>query len=186
MGVSYATIDASKMELTPMQIKFKGPGAASAIDLGGSLGGVTIDTKYEKAEIKADQMGTTVLDRRVKGVVVTVTAELAEIQNKDIWKIVFPHANLVVNGTNKAIEFQSMVGDSDLANAGELTLHPLSKGSADVTGDYLFFKACASAESSISATPDGQQKLKVVWTILPDTSVSPARFYIHGDPALAV
>jgi len=183
MAVSYATVNSSSMELTPMKVSFKGPGALTAIDLGGTLSNVVIETKYEKADIKADQLGSTVLDRRVKGLQVTVTTEIAEIQNKDLWKVVFPHATQVSTGT-AAMKFNSAVGDSDLGNAGELTLHPLSKATGDVTTDYHFFKACASAESSITYGPDKQATLKIVWNILPDTSVTPAKFYQYGDPAL--
>lgn len=184
MAVSYASVDATKMELTPMKVMFKAPGALTATDLGGTLGNVVVETKYEKADIKADQLGTTVLDRRVKGVVITVKTELAEIQNKNIWKIVFPHATLAGTAPADYVDFNSMVGDSDLVHAGELTLHPLSKAAADVDQDYTFYKACASAESSVTYGPEGQAKLAIVWNILPDTSVTPAQFYRFGDAAL--
>lgn len=177
MALSYATVDATKMELTPMQVKFKPPGAMSAIDVGGTLSNVVIETKYEKAEIKADQYGTTVLDRRVKGLMVTVTTELTEVQTKAIWKYVFPHATV---GTD-TVDLVSAIGDGDLVNAGELTLHPLSKAPTDVDFDYTFFKACSSAETSVTYGPDQQARLKIVWNILPDTSVTPARFYRYGD-----
>lgn len=183
MPISYATVTPTSMELTPMKVSFKGPGALTAVDLGGTLSNVVISTKYEKAEIKADQFGTTVLDRRVKGLVITVTTEIAEIKNKDVWEVVFPHATEILT-TTKAVDFVSAVGDADLTNAGELTLHPLSLGAADFTGDYTFYKACSSAESEITYGPDNQARLKIVWNILPDTSVTPAKFYRYGDPAV--
>lgn len=177
MALSYATVDGSKMELTPMQVFFDG------VDLGGTLSNIVIETKYEKAEIKADQLGTTVLDRRVKGLNVTVTTELTQVQDQDIWKIVFPHAEQEMTGTG-AIKFKSAVGDSDLANAKELVLHPLSKAAGDTSTNHTFWKACASAESTITYGPDKQATLKIVWNILPDTSVTPARFYQYGDPLI--
>src|SRR5690242_7287431 len=97
MSLSYSTITPTEMELTPMRVSFKGPGAGSYSDLGGTLSNVVIETKYEKAEIHADQLGTTVLDRRVKGLIVQVTTEITEIQNKDLWKVVFPHATEVIS-----------------------------------------------------------------------------------------
>jgi len=184
MALSYATIDGTKLECTPMQVKFKFPGASSATDLGSTLSNVVIETKYEKTDLKADQLGTTVIDRRVKGLVITVTTEIAEVQDKQFWLAVFPHATLTTVLTQTVIDFNSAVGDSDLGNAGELTLHPLSKAATDVDYDYTFFKACASAESSITYGPDQQARLKIVWNVLPDTSATPAKFYRYGDVAV--
>jgi hypothetical protein len=183
MAVSYASIDSTKMELTPMRVSFKAPGAGSAVDLGGTLSNCVVEVKYEKAEIKADQMGSTVLDRRVKGLVMTVTTELTQVQDKlNVWKTVFPHGTL--GNSNATMDFKSMVGDGDLSNAGELTLHPLSQPDATKTFDWTFYKACASAESTITYGPDKQATLKVIWTVLPDTSVTPAKFARHGDASL--
>lgn len=184
MPVSYSTVSTQNMELSPMRVSF-GP-AGSEVDLGGSLGNVSLSIKYTKAEIMADQSGKTVRDRRVSAQMIQVTTELAEIQNKDIWKIVFPHAKEVVSGMNKQIYFQAAIGDSDLANAKSLILHPLSKQNSDKSGDYLFYKAVASAESEIVYGPEQQAKLKIVWNILPDDSVQPERFMLHGDPAIGL
>ena len=184
MSLSYSSIDATLMELTPMRVNFKGPSDSSHIDLGGTLSNVVIETKYEKADIKADQLGTTVLDRRVKGLIIQVTTELTQVEDKNIWKYVFPHATEAGTSPHKYIDFKSMVGDSDLANAGELVLHPLSKDNTVLDFDFTFFKACASAESSITYGPDKQAVLKIIWNILPDLSVTPPRFYRHGDSTL--
>lgn len=179
MSISYATVDPTKMELTPMQVLFQGPSILAPVDLGGTLGNVVIETKYMKAEIKADQFGSTVLDRRVSGLNVTVTTEIAQIYDLPTLKIVFPHATV---GSATA-DIVSAIGDSDTANAGILTLHPMSKGSTDVTEDFTFYKACASAESPITYGPDKQSSYKIVWNILPDLTQTPARFYRRGDPA---
>jgi hypothetical protein len=176
--MSQAIVTTSNMELTPMIVKFGTSG--SEVDLGGSLGNVVISAKYSKANILADQSGTTIRDRRVSGVEVTVTTELAEIQSKDIWKVVFPHATLTGAGTSGTITFNQNIGDSDLSNAKSLVLHPESKGALDLSGDYTFWKAVASAESSITYGPTEQAKLKIVWNILPDESVTPNRFFKYG------
>lgn len=175
--MSYATVTTSSMELTPMRVTFDG------VDLGGTLANVVISSKYAKSNILADQSGSTVRDRRVSGIEITVTTELTEIQNKDIWKVVFPHATLISSGT-AAIVFKENMGNSDLANANLLTLHPLSKTDLDLTTDYNFYKAVASAESTITYGPNEQARLKIVWNILPDESVQPNQFFKYGDPAV--
>ena len=185
MPTSSAVVTTSKMELTPMRVSF-GP-VGSEIDLGGTLANVSVSMKYGKAEIKADQSGDTVRDRRVNSTEITVTTEIAEIRDKDLWKIVFPHAHLVDGGlSGKSMYFTANIGDSDLANAKSLILHPLSKADADKSGDYKFFKAVSSAESEITYGPGEQARLKIVWNILPDDSVQPERFFIHGDPTIGV
>lgn len=168
------------MELTPCRVTFKG------VDLGGTLDNVVVRPKFSKAEIKADQSGETVRDRRVSGFNVQIETSLTEVQLKEIWKVVFPHAKLVGAGINKMMYFQAAVGDSDLANAGPLILHPLSKANADLSGDHKFFLACASAESELVLSPTDQAKLKIVWNVLPDDSVQPERFYIYGDPSIGL
>jgi hypothetical protein len=174
------------MELTPMRVSWKGPSAGSFVDLGGTLSNVKLNVEFTKADIKADQSGTTVRDRRVSGLKITVETELLQIKDKDIWKVVFPHAHEVTSGGNKMMYFTTNMGDSDLANAGVLKLHPLSLADADLSGDYYFYKACGDAKSEISYGPESQIKLKIVWNIMPDDSVTPERFMIHGDPSIGI
>lgn len=268
MSVSYATVDSTKMELTPMRVSFKKPGAAQFTELGGTLNNVNVVIKYEKAEIKADQLGSTVLDRRVKGLIISVETEITQTQDKfNTWKTVFPHALFTglsltgasmtaaspavvtktahgliagdeimftggtlptgvsfnkkyyvlaagitandfefsevdggtpVAGTGSAgsailveklspgtyLDFKSAVGDGDLSNAGELLLHPLSQPDAVLDFDWTFFKATAQADSQVTYGPDKQVTVKCVWNILPDTSVTPAKFARHGNASL--
>lgn len=183
MSTSFASVDVSKMELTPMRVSFQGPSDLAPSDIGGTLSNVVITTKYSKAEIHADQLGVSVLDRRVNGIVVQVTTEITQIKNKDLWKILFPHSTLITTGT-KAIDFKEAIGDSDQVNAGLLKLHPLSIDNAIVDFDWTFFKACASAESEFIYSPNDQVKAKLVWNILPDLSVTPAKYFRYGDTSL--
>jgi hypothetical protein len=171
--------------MTPMRVKFGTAG--SEVDLGGTLSNVVVKTEFSKGEIKADQFGDSVLDRRVSGLMLSVTTEIAEVQLKDNWKVVLPHAKLVDGGGgNKSIYLQSMVGDSDLANAKQLLLHPLSKADSDKSGDLLIYKACAVAVTEIPFGPKTQAALKIVWNALLDTSISPARLALYGDPAIGL
>jgi hypothetical protein len=180
---TYPAVTVGNLELTPMQVKWKGPTDVSYTDLGGTLGNVMVTTKYLKADMKADQFGETVLNRKVSGFTMTVTTEFAEVKNKNLLAILFPHGTLVGSG-EKAFDWKTNVGDDDLTNAGTLLLHPLSRGPSDVNFDVTCWKACASAESEITFSPKDQAKQKIVWNVLPDTSVSPARFARLGDTTL--
>lgn len=180
MSTSQAVTSTANMELTPMRVTFDG------VDLGGTLSNVTVTPETDKAEIMADQSGTSVRDRRVSGLNIKVETELAEIQLKDNWKVVFPNGKLVTSGLNKMIYFENSVGDSDLVRSKQLVLHPLSKADADKSGDYLFYKACADAKSAIVYGPTEQARLKILWNILLDDSVLPPRFFLHGDSAIGL
>ena len=176
---SFATITSANTELTPVRVTFKG------VDLGATLGNCVVAWKTEKSEIHADQLGTSVLDRRFAGLHVTVTTELAEVQNKTIWKSVFPSQDLVTSST-KLLEWSIKVGASDLSNAGTLVLHPLSHVDSDKSGDINVDLACADENSEIIYGPKDQVRLKIVWNVLPNTAVQPARFMTFGDPAVGM
>lgn len=178
--MSFASINPTNLELSPVRVTFKG------VDLGATLGKVTVNMEGMKADLKADQMGDTVIDRRISGHKFTVMTELAEIQNKDNWKIVFPWMRELISGGNKAMYAESAIGKSDLADAGILVLHPLSKADSDHSGDYTFYKAIGEGKAETVYGPAEQVKLKITWNILPDFSVQPARFMFHGDTGIGL
>ncbi len=178
-GPSYAAVTPANMELTPSRFKFGG------VDLGGTLGNVAIKPVYEKAEIKADQFGSSVLDRRVKGVKITIETQLTEVKNKDNWMVVFPHLRDATSGS-RVLDFVSKVGESDLALAKELLIHPLSLADSDVSGDFFAWKATAEAASDYTLGPDGQTTLKVLFNLYLDTSVTPARLARLGDKDIVI
>lgn len=180
MSLSNATITPALMELTPMRVTYDG------VDLGGTLEGVTVSIETDKAEIKADQFGTSPLDKRATGLKVTVKTTLSEIQLKDNVKVLFPHQSLITSGPNKAMYFTNPVGASDIAVAKVLVLHPLSKADADKSGDFKCYLACADEKIEAKFTADKQVGYAVTWTIYPDTSVVPARYLFMGDPTIGL
>lgn len=183
MSTTYPSITVTNLELSPMQVSFKGPSDVSFTDLGATLDNVVIMSKYDKAEMKADQFGTTVLNRKVSGFNMTVTTSFAEILNKDLLKILFPHGTLA-GASPKYFKFITNVGDSDRDSAGQLKLHPLSHGPSDVNYDYNFPVACASADSEFNWSPTAQVKAKIVFNVYPDLTVSPAVFCTVGNTSL--
>lgn len=180
MSLSNATITPARMELTPMRVTYNG------VDLGGTLEGVSVMIETDKSEIKADQFGTSPLDKRLTGLKVTVKTTLSEVQYKANVKVLFPHQSLITSGPNQAMYFTNPVGGSDIAVAQELKLHPLSKLDADLSGDFKFYKACADEKIEAKFTADKQVGYAVTWTIYPDTSVVPARYLFMGDPSIGL
>jgi hypothetical protein len=151
------------------------------VDLGGTLGNVKVSVAYEKAEIKADQTGTTPLDRRVSGAKFSVETMIAQIQDLTIMAYVFPSASAIGGAAAaSAIQFQNQVGKSDIATAGRLRLHPQSQGAA-TAHDWVFFKAAPTEASEVTYGPTEQSALKVNWGVYPDTSVTPYKFMQYGQ-----
>lgn len=180
MPNSNANVNTQKLDLGPVRVTYGG------VDLGGTLSNVTVNVKYDKAELKMDQTGTTIVDKRIAGLIITVETELAQVQDKTTWKKAFPTANLVTSGGNQAIIFQNQLGTSDYDNSQILILHPLNKANADLSNDYKFYKAYPNEESSIVYGPTEQARLKVSWNIYPDVGVTGYPQMFFGDPAIGL
>lgn len=180
MPFTNATVDVQKMDLTPMQVTFQGT------DIGGTLGNAVITFKYEKADIKADQFGTTPLDKRISGMLTTITTEFTQVQDMDKMKLLFPNLDLATSGPNKIVRMANRVGVSDYDSAGILTLHPLNKGPSDHSQDWTFLKAHPTEESEVVYGPTEQAKMKIVWTVFPDNSSASYAMWIHGDPSVGL
>lgn len=177
---STANVQPQNFELSPCRVNYK------SIDLGGTLGNVKVNIEEMLSDLKADQLGQTVIDRKSSGFKMTVETMLAESQLKDNWKVVFPAHKLITQGGLKSFYFDSTVGTSMLDNAGLLVLHPLSKPDTDKSGDILIWKATAEGKADITYSPTEQQKIKVTWHMYPDFTTSPPRFALFGDPTIGL
>ncbi len=173
---SYANLDPQNLELTPCRVTWNGN------DLGGTLGNVSIKIETELSDLKADQLGTSVIDRKVSGQKYSVEFEIAEVKNKDLWKILFPMNNEVTSGS-KAMYFDSQIGYSMVSGAAPLLLHPLSLPNSDTTQDFYFWLTAANAKSEYVYSPTDQTKLKVVFDVYPDFTAGPPRYFFFGDLA---
>lgn len=165
----------SKMELTPMRVTFDGN------DLGGTLENVVIDLSYSKGEIKADQFGTTVLDRRVNGLVAKVTTKITEVRDPETWSRIFPNFTYHEVGADKAVEMSLPIGASDLDNSALLTLHPIVLDDADTSQDHHFYLAFPEEVSQITYGPEEQSGLQVIWNVYRQVTGGISRWYRYGD-----
>jgi len=177
MPTSASLINPTNFELSPCRVTYKG------VDIGATLGNVKVAIVNKKSELKADQLGSTPIDRRISGHEFKIDTEFAEIYNKDLWKVIFPNFK-EVGTVNKLIYVDSALGASDIASAGVLNLHPLSKADSDLSGDYNFYLATSEANSEIVFSPTEQQKAKVSFTVYPDFTSTPPRFFTFGDPSI--
>lgn len=174
--MSAPSVNTLNVELSPMSVTFNGTA------LGGTEGGVKVSLKHDFADIMIDQLGKTPVDSVLTGQAYTVKLKLSETRNKDLWKIAFPQAKLINASGVKSIYMDSQVGSHLLDSAAVLILHPLSKADNDLSGDFKFFKAVAKSAVEIEYGHDKQAGMEVEFMIYPDSSVVPARFWLHGDP----
>lgn len=180
MSASNSTITPGNFELSPCRVTYKG------VDVGATLGNVVIKNETGLAELKSDQLGTTPIDHRVSGHKFSVTTSFAEVNFKENWKIIFPMHKLVTQGQNKLFYFDSQVGYSQVSQAGMLTLHPLSRPDSDKSGDMNIYLAAADGKAEYTFSPTEQVKLTCNWTIYPDFTTTPPRFYSFGDPTVGL
>lgn len=179
MSLSNATVTPTNIPLTPMRVNFNG------VDMGATVEGVTIQVKYETAPITLDQWGKTEADRKVSGHSYTIKTVFAEIKNKATMKAALPSAHQV--GSNPYSIYADMqIGDSLLAKAAVLILHPLEASDADLSEDWKFYKAVAMESTEVKYGPEKQSGIQVEFIVFPDTSVVPARFFTYGDPTIGI
>lgn len=177
--MSNAAITVSKFDIGPCMVTYDG------VDLGGTLGNVTINFKYEKADMKADQTGNTVLDQAVSGIDVTIETEFAEVRDKTKLAKLFPNADLAGTSPHQYLDFKDKVASRMLASkAKALSLHPIVEADSSLDYDWYFYKAAPTEESSYVFGPAEQAKLKIVWRVYLDLSVTPGQMFRMGDQSL--
>lgn len=177
--MSVAAISVSNMDIGPCQVFFDGD------DLGATLSNVVINFKYMKTKLSADQTGSeTYLDEAISGIDVTVETEIAEVRDKTKLSKIFPNATFITSGSQKALQFNDKVATRQLQFAKNLKLHPLVESDSSEDYDWIFYKAVPTEESTYTFGPTEQQRLKVVWRIYLDLSVSPGRMFRIGDKDL--
>jgi len=172
------TVTVNNMDIGPCQVKF------GTQDIGGTLGNVNVKFKFDKAPLMADQTGKTLLDEAVSGMEVTIETEFAEVQSKVIMAALFPNAVLAGTSPHQYIDFLNKVPARQLALALPLTLHPLVADAGDFDQDWYFYKAIPSEDSSYVFSPSEQGKMKIIWKVYLDLSVTPARMWRKGDQSL--
>jgi hypothetical protein len=177
MSTSTANVTPTNIPLSPMRVEYNG------VDLGGTTNEVSMSIHYDMADIKVDQFGTSIIDKVVKGLAYSVKLVLAEVKNKDNWKVVFPSIHEVVVSGVKTIYSDMQIGDHMYPKAFPLLLHPLENADADLSEDYLFYKATATNVTEIKYGPEKQSGLQVEFIVYPDVGTVPARYMYHGNPA---
>lgn len=170
--MSAAAVTVSSFDIGPCRVTFDGT------DIGGTLGNVTVNHKYIKADMMADQFGKTLLDQAVSGIEVTVETEFAEVRDKEIMSKLFPNVTYDAAG-DATLDWANKVPVRQLALAKVLNLHPLIEADVSLGLDWTFYKAVPSEESSYVFDPANQGKMKIIWKIFMPTDTG--IMFRYGD-----
>lgn len=179
MTTSFANVNPQYLELSPCRMTYGG------VDLGGT-DKVSVKIEESLAELKADQIGSGPIDKKVSGLKITIETALVETQLKDNWKVLFAAHKLVTQSGNSAFYIDSQVGQSMADLSKVLILHPLSKVNTDLSGDIYVWKATAMPSSNLDFSSSDQQKLKVTFDVYPDFTTQPPRYAMFGDTAIGL
>ena len=153
------------LELGPCGVFFGTAGAE--VDLGKTLGGVSIKITDDSVDLKSDQYGTGPEDSVITGTTVTVEMSLAEITFDDLAIAL----NQTKFGTllTGGIPGESNVGTAMLANSDSLVLKKYVAGavSATATNHITFPAAHAVGDIELSYDADNQRVMKVMFKCFP-------------------
>lgn len=177
MSTSFS-FNATDLRLGSYRITFNGS------DLGGTMDGIKFKSDAKYVDLKIDQIGDAVVDSVLTGQSFSCETVLAASASKDLWKIAMPYGQIYTSGANKSFHVKNAIGTQMSQYANALVLHPMSKDDADLSEDFKFFKCYVKSAIEIEFGPSKQRGLKVEFVVIPDFSVSPARYMIIGDPSI--
>lgn len=175
MGFSMNTND---LRLGPCMLTLGG------LQLGGTMDGVKISLTPDFVDLKVDQYGDVAIDSVLTSQKYMIETVLAASADKALWDICMPYGKLNTSGGNKSFYMENKVGTRMSQFAADLIVHPLEKDDADLSEDFKFYKVIVKSAVEVEYGPSKQRGLKVVFSIIPDTAVSPSRYFIFGDPSI--
>lgn len=140
------------LELGPAQIKWGTSG--SEVDLGKTLGGVTVRMSDSSVDLKSDQFGESAEDTILTGTTVEVECPFAEMSYDLLGKILFQSS--IGSDASKGFTGENNVGTSLLTNSASLLVIKYENGSPSTNiADTIHFPAAAplpNVELSFDAT----------------------------------
>lgn len=151
-----------------------------SIDLGLLDGDVTVDPTVEVQDLTAHQTGLTVLGQNVTSVGATISLTLKEYSPAK-YREIFEAIGGKVATTSVTGFGTALVSTNLLIRAKRLVLHPVYKGSSDLTEDYTFWKAVPDL-GSITFSGENPNTLPLEFTAYQDDSKpSDVNVFAFGD-----
>lgn len=154
--------DATKIQLGVCSVTYKG------VDLGHTIGGVTVTYAPEYYESKVDKYGSSVVEKFLVGERMSAKASLAEFTLANLQQAI---AQSTLQGDD-SVSVGSNAGKKASEKAGLLVLHPIAAGASVRDYDCAIYKAVVTNELTIEHKNDGEKVLPVEFDGLVDENRS--------------
>lgn len=154
--------DARNIQLGPCQVTYKG------VDLGHTIGGVTVTYTPEWHETKVDKYGSSVVEKFLVGEKLSAEVNLAEFTLSNL-QVAINQATLQ---GDDSVSVGSVAGKKASVNGGLLVLHPLAYAAGVRDYDVSIFKAVVTGELKLEHKNDGEKVLPVMFDGLIDENRS--------------
>jgi hypothetical protein len=172
-------VDTSNIRIGTCQIFYEDDVAVEQ-DLGVTIGGVDVDVATSTRQTKVDQFGETVVEEVITGRSISVKVPMAET-TLDMLTAIMPGATLVTDGidpTMKKVEVKTAVGESMLAMARKLRLHPISKAAGDFSEDLYIPLAATPGGMQFAYKTDQERVFNAEFVGYPDAN---GLLFVYGD-----
>lgn len=155
--------DATKIQLGICDVIYKG------VNLGHTIGGVTLTYTPDYHETSVDYYGTSVVEKFLVGERLIAKTQLAEFTIANLLNAM----NQGVAQGDDAVSVGSKAGKRASLNGGLLQLHPINSPANDTRQyDVGIYKAVVVSEVAIEHKNDGEKVLPVQWDGLIDETRS--------------
>lgn len=154
--------DARNIQLGPCSVTYKG------IDLGHTIGGVTVTYTPEFYDSKVDKYGSSTVEKFLVGEQMTAECNLAEFTLANLQAAI----NQYTLQGDDSVSVGSVAGKKASVNGGLLQLHPLALATTVRDSDVGIYKAVVDGELKLEHKTDGEKVLPVKFTGLIDENRS--------------
>jgi hypothetical protein len=154
--------DATKIQLGVCSVTYKG------VDLGHTIGGVTLTYAPEYHETKVDKFGSSVVEKFLVGERLTAKCSLAEWTLANLQQAI---GQSTLQGDD-SVSVGSNAGKRATEKAGLLVLHPIALAATVRDYDCGIYKAVVTNELTIEFKNDGEKVLPVEFDGLIDENRS--------------
>ncbi len=171
-------MDLTKVEVAgPCKVTYDG------VDLGHTLGGITIKVARDFTKVMADKYGSTPIDYVLNGTEATIEIPLAQTEWYQLDKAMLETSSYDGSGVADRVDVGGDAGYSLRGDAKQLIIHPLKNAATDYSDDITFYLAVSTGDIEIPYKVDEQKAVTVTFTALVSEAYGAGRRLGHIGPS---